>query len=155
MQTLDFITLSTRLMSKSFSYFQAVTFCLLHFALHFSKILLNFATKVITLRVYVTFHVKSCYISRQSYALFNCIPDPRTPPDSGHFTGHQWDRYIDFTVISCTSPWEITKHLQQHTCIPGVGSQLTSDLANFRRKLAEFERQLKPLIREKLTIWIG
>ena len=54
-------TLSTRLMSKSLSYFKAVTFCLLHFAL---KILLHFASKVVTFRVNVTFPVKSCYISR-------------------------------------------------------------------------------------------
>ena len=41
-------TLSPRLMSKSLSYFKAVTFCLLHFAL---KILFHFASK-------------SCYTSR-------------------------------------------------------------------------------------------
>ena len=52
-------------MSKSLSYFKAVTFCLLHFALkscyilrqkllHFG-LMLHFASKVVAFRVYVTF----------------------------------------------------------------------------------------------------
>ena len=45
-----------------------------------------------------------------------------TPKDNGDFTEQSWGKYIDFTFISCTSPWEINKNLQLHTSIPGVGS---------------------------------
>ena len=76
-------TLSTRLMSTSLSYFKAVTFCLLHFALkilfHFASkscyisrqkllhfgLMLHFAPKAVTFRVNVTFCV-NCYILRRN-----------------------------------------------------------------------------------------
>ena len=45
-----------------------------------------------------------------------------TPKDNGDFTEQSWGKNIDFTFISCTSPWEINKNLQVHTSIPGVGS---------------------------------
>ena len=62
-------------MSKSLSYFKAVTFCLLHFALkscpilrqkllHFG-LMLHFASKVVIFRVNVTFSV-TCYILRRN-----------------------------------------------------------------------------------------
>ena len=83
-------------MSKFLSYFKAVTFCLLHFALkilfHFAskscyilrQKLLHFASKAVSFRVNVTFCV-NCYILRRniaSYAfseLLDGVRDSYTP----------------------------------------------------------------------------
>ena len=71
-------------MSKSLSYFKAVRFCLLHFALkilfHFASIscyilcqkLLHFGSKVVTFCINVTFCV-NCYILRHN----NCLTWPK------------------------------------------------------------------------------
>ena len=77
-------TLSTRLMSKSLSYFKAVKFCLLHFSLkilfHFvskscwilRQKLLHFASKVVAFRVYVTF----CGVTEAVHSFFLHICKP-------------------------------------------------------------------------------
>ena len=88
-------TLSTRPMSKSLSYFKAVTFCLLHFAL---KILLHFASK--------RCHISGwCYISRQKLLHFVLMLHfASIVPFCGvtviHFGNHSYDYRPSWTLLS-------------------------------------------------------
>ena len=82
-------------MSKFLSYFKAVTFCLLHFAL---KILFHFAQKVVTFRVNVTFCV-NCYIlwrNIASYALSELLDGVR---DS--YTPIPHDKVLEVMLDEC------------------------------------------------------
>ena len=109
-------TLSTRLMSKSLSYFKAVTFrvknivsfCvkkLLHFALkscyilrqkllHFG-LMLHFASKLVTFRVNVTFCV-NCYILRRNRLSISSRLRQTANNNLYHLT--KFPLYLSFTV---------------------------------------------------------